>query len=92
LTSRRLHLHIDRLVVEGLPAGQQRQFVRALEAQLEAQLPDVASQAFANGNQSQRIPRVQAGPMRAGLTPESAAARVTTALRGAIAGKGNSRA
>jgi hypothetical protein len=87
-----LHIHIDRLVVDGLPRSQQRQFVRALEAQLETQLPQLASQAFASGRSSQRIARVSAGPMRTGTTPERAAIQVASALRGAISGKGNPRA
>jgi len=87
-----LHIHIDRLVVEGLAPAQQRQFVRALEAQLESQLPQIASQAFASGRSSQRIARVMASPMRTATTPERAATQVASALRGAIAGKGNPRA
>jgi hypothetical protein len=87
-----LHIHIDRLVIDGLPPRQQRQFVRALEAQLESQLPQLASQAFSSGRTSQRIARVNAGPMRMETTPERAATQVASALRGAIAGKGNGRA
>ncbi len=91
MNSRALHIYIDRLVVEGLAPGAQRQFIRALESQLETQLPQLAGPAFSNSRQSQHIPRVNAGELRAGSTPERAATQITSALRTAIAGKGNTR-
>ena len=92
MKSRALHIHIDRLVLEGLPPSSQKQFVRALESRLEAQLPDLAEAAFAGGSQSRRISHLNAGEMRASATPAAAASQITTALRSAIAGKGNGRA
>ena len=92
MNSKALHIHIDRLLVEGLTAGQQRRFVRALETQLEAQLPQLAGQAFASGRPSQHIPRLNVAAPGSGSSPERAASQITSALRGAIAGKGNSRA
>jgi hypothetical protein len=91
MTSRTLHIHIDRLVVEGLAPSAQRQFLSALETQLEAHLPECARPALASGRPSQRIARVSAGEMPAGSTPQRAATQITTALRGAITGKGNTR-
>ncbi len=90
MNSKALHIHIDRLVVEGLPAGSQRQFVAALETQLSTHLPQLAEPAFSRG-ESQSFPRVNAGEMRAGSTPERAAAQITTALRGAITAGGTTR-
>lgn len=92
MISKTLHIHIERLIVDGLAGGQQRQFVRALESQLETQLPDLAADAFASGSASRRIPRVNAGQVRASATPASMASRITAALRQTIAGKGNPRA
>jgi hypothetical protein len=90
MNSKALHIHIDRLVVEGLEPGSQRQFVGALEAQLATHLPQLAEPAF-SGGQSHSIPRVNAGEMRAGSTPERAATQITTALRSAITAGGTTR-
>jgi len=90
MNSRALHLHIDRLVVDGLPAQGKQRFVRALEAQLTRLAQDGMPTAFAVGR-ARRIASLDAGPMRAGATPEQAAAQVTAALRGSLAGKGAGR-
>lgn len=87
MNSRELKIHIDRLVVEGLPAQGQRRFVRALENQLAELASGLPVTSIAAG----RIASVDAGQMRAGATPEHAASQVTAALRTAIAGRGNSR-
>lgn len=92
MKSRALHIHIDRLVLDGLPPSSEKQFIGALESQLEAQLRDLAKPAFEGGSRSRRISRLNAGEMRAGATAEAAANQVTSALRSAIAGKGNVRA
>jgi hypothetical protein len=90
MNSKALHIHIDRLVVEGLAPNAQRQFVSALETQLAAHLPELAKPAFFRG-QSQSIARVNAGEMRAGSTPERAATQITTALNKAITAGGTTR-
>lgn len=90
MNRRTLHLHIDRLLVEGLPAHGEKRFVRALEAQLTKLASDGASAAFA-GSRVRRMAKLDAGQLRAGATPEQAAAQVTSALRTGLAGKGTSR-
>jgi len=90
MNSRVLHLHIDRLVVDGIAAQGKQRFVRALEAQLTRLAQDGLPAALAGGR-VRRIGQLDAGPMRAGSTPEQAAAQVTAALRGSLAGKGAGR-
>jgi hypothetical protein len=94
MNRRTLHLHIDRLVVEGLPAHSEKRFVRALEAQLTKLAIHGLQDAFRRG-QARRIASIDAGVMRAGTSPEQAATQITAALRsglaGGLAGKGAGR-
>jgi len=91
---RTLHLHIDRLVVEGLPARSDKSFARALEAQLAKLASHGLQDAFGRASR-RRIASLDAGVMRAGATPEQAAAQVGDALRRGLgasaAGKGAGR-
>ncbi len=90
MNRRTLNLHIDRLVVEGLPAHSEKRFVRALEAQLTKLASQGMPEAFGRGHM-RRIASLDAGVMRAGTTPEQAAAQVTAALHSNLAGKGAGR-
>jgi hypothetical protein len=87
---KRLHLHIERVVVEGLPESGQRRFMRALEAQLHEWAGTGGD--FADGlthldapvsarRVRQRIRALDAGPLRPGASPEQAAAQVVRAIR-----------
>ncbi|HWG19559.1 MAG TPA: hypothetical protein VG225_03450 [Terracidiphilus sp.] len=79
-----LHLHIDRIVVEGLSAADQRQFAAALEAQLR----DLAGSGIANqlsGNVRRRMASLDAGWLRPGATPKQAAMQVVESIRQSIA-------
>jgi hypothetical protein len=84
-----LHLHIDRIVVEGLPEAGQRQFASALRAQLR----EFAESGIANqfsGRVRRKIASLNAGQLRAGTTPSQAAMQVVQALRQNIGAKGSS--
>jgi hypothetical protein len=75
-----LHLHIDRIVVEGLPESGQRQFLSALETHLR----ELAESGIANHfmrNTRQRLPSLDAGELRPGASPAQAAAQVAAAIR-----------
>ena len=87
---RTLHLHINRLVVEGLPAHSEKRFVRALETQLTKLAYEGMHEAF-GGVCARRIASLDAGTLRVGTTPEQAAAQVTAALSSGLAGKGTGR-
>jgi hypothetical protein len=88
-----IHLHIDRLVVEGLPASAEKRFVQALEAELR----QLAKSGGANGgsaldalmggsmrNVRKRVQAIDAGQLRPGATPEQAAARLVGSIRGRV--------
>jgi hypothetical protein len=75
-----LYLHINRIVVDGLPESGQRRFVRALEAELR----QLAESGMADGSRRsmrQRIQALAAGQLRPGATPEQAAAQVARSIR-----------
>lgn len=92
MNKRTVHIHIERLAVDGIDAPGQQRFVRALEAQLaEAARGAAAGGAFAGNGLTRRIGRVDAGEMRAGATPERSAAQVATAVGAAIEGRGRGR-
>lgn len=90
MNSRTVCIHIDRMVVEGLPALAQQRFVSALKKQLTQMAEAQAPYGFAAGG-SRRISSLDAGRLRSGSTPEQAAAQITATLRGKLAGKGASR-
>jgi hypothetical protein len=92
MTKQTVHIHIERLVVDGIDARGQQRFVRELEAQLaESALGAAAAGAFAGNGLERRIGRVDAGEMRAGATPERAAGQVAKAVGSAIEGRGRGR-
>jgi hypothetical protein len=85
MNSRALHIHINRLSVEGLPACEQRLFMRALEKQLSALASGGLPGAFTGG--THHIAVFDAGRVWSGATAEQAARQVTTGLGKALAGK-----
>jgi hypothetical protein len=92
MSKRTVHIHIERLVVDGIDGRGQHRFVRALEAQLtEAARGAAAAGVFAGDGLAHRIGRVDAGEMRAEATPERAAGQVAKAVGIAIEGKGRGR-
>ena len=90
MNSRKVHIHIDRMVIEGLPPHAHQRFVRALETHL-TQMVDAQAPRDLFAASSRRIASLDAGRLRAGATPEQAAAQVTAALHGKLAGKGINR-
>ena len=92
MSERTVHIHIDRLVVDGIDAREQQRFVRALEAQLaDAARRAATAGALAGGGFARHIGRVDAGEMAAGATPERAARQVAKAVGTAIQGTGRGR-
>jgi hypothetical protein len=92
MSKRTVHIHIERLVVDGIDARGQHRFVRALEAQLaDAAHGAAAAGVFAGDGVIRHIGRVDAGEMRAGATPERAAGQVAKAVGTAIEGTGGGR-
>jgi hypothetical protein len=81
-----VHIHLDRLLVEGLPAGEKQAFLRALEERMRALAADVATEGM---NRSQRIVKVDAGVMRGLGGAETAAGQVVKAVRRALAPGGS---
>lgn len=90
MNSRTLHLHIDRLVVEGVPAHGRQRFVGALESELTKLASDGLAGALA-GSRKREIASLDAGTLRHGATPEQAAKQVTSALRRGLAGRRTGR-
>jgi hypothetical protein len=78
-----LHLHINRIVVEGLPESGQRRFMRSLEAQLYELAESGIADAFPR-NTRKRIQVLNAGQLRSGATPEQAAAQVVRSIRQSV--------
>ena len=92
MNKRTVHIHIERLAVDGIDVRGQKRFVRALEAQLaESARQASAAGAFAGDGVVRQIGFVDAGEMRAGATPERAAGQVARAIGAAIEGKGRGR-
>lgn len=84
-----LHLHIDRIVVDGLPASGQRRFARALEAQLQALAESGIADNFTR-NTRKRLQALEVSQMRPGATPEQAAAQVVRSIRQSVFSKSQS--
>ncbi len=75
-----VHLHIDRLVVDGLPAGGQKSFLAALESQFRA---SAERGDFAN-NGRVRIASLNAGELKPGSSPAKAASQVVRSIHAGI--------
>jgi hypothetical protein len=87
MTTRALHVHIDRIVVEGLPASGQARFTRALEGRLREMAESGLAAGFKGGTRK-RIAGLSAGELRPGATAEQAAAQVAGAIGRAVTGAG----
>lgn len=90
---RALHLHIERIVVNGLPAPQQRQFVGALEKKLQEMALQGLGASF--GAWRPRIASLDAGVLRPEARAAEAAAQVADSIRRSLTsqpGQASSRA
>jgi len=74
-----VHLHIGRIVVEGLPKAQQRQFARVLEERLHAWAASGAASQLSSGAHVE-IPALDAGLLRPGATASQAAMQVVNSI------------
>ncbi|MGH9606920.1 MAG: hypothetical protein ACRD3N_14615 [Terracidiphilus sp.] len=74
-----VHLHIGRVVIEGLPEARQRQFARALEERLQEWAASGAANVF-NGGARVRIPALDAGQLKPGATAAQAARQVVDSI------------
>jgi hypothetical protein len=72
MNDRVLHLHIDRIVVEGVPASGQQKFVRALEGRT-TEWAEVGVPLGLLAQARQRIAAVKAGQLRRGASPDQVA-------------------
>jgi hypothetical protein len=86
-----LHLAIDRVVVEGLPASGQRRFVRAVEERLRELARSGIAEAFARDTRS-RIQSLSAGQLRPGATPDQAALQVVNSIRQSLGANSGNKA
>ena len=85
---RTVHLHVDRVMVDGLPAAEQRQFARALEARLRAWAASGAASQLADGGRV-RISALDAGQLKPGATASQAAAQAAHFITRGASGAGN---
>jgi len=93
MNARVLNLHIDRLVVEGLPQAEQRRFAGALERRLRELAQSEVGGGIADQftrNARKTIAALDAGQLRPGATAEQAAAQVVHSIRRSIRGNGQS--
>ncbi len=74
-----VHLHIDRIAVEGLEETEQRKFARTLEEHLEAWAASPAANGMA-ANGHVKIPALDAGMLKPGATARQAATQVVNSL------------
>ena len=84
MNSRVLHLHIERIVVEGMAASAQHNFVASLEREL-TQMASQSLQPVLSGT-NRRIASINAGVMRSGNSAEHAAQQVVQAIQAKISG------
>lgn len=84
-----LHLHIDRIVVEGLSPSDQRQFARSLEHELR-QLGQSGIAGEFKGNTRRRIQSLQAGILKPGSRAPQAAAQIAAAIRSSLSARDKS--
>lgn len=79
MSSRVLHLHIDRIVVDGLPASAQQRFVRALKSGLTEMAENGIPPGLSAGKR--RISSLDAGQLARGASGEQAAGQVLRAIQ-----------
>ncbi len=75
-----IHLHIDRIVIDGLPHTSRQQLVSALEAGLREWAETEIDGQF-NVSARKRIQSLEAGQLRPGATPAQAAAQIVQSIR-----------
>lgn len=90
MSKRVLHLHIDRVVVEGLPASRQQEFVRALRSRLSAMADGGVADAL-TGSAARKITNLNAGTLHPNATADQAANKVVSAIGRSVAGGGEAR-
>jgi hypothetical protein len=79
MSARILHLHIDRIVVDGMPASAQQRFMLALRGGLNEMAENgIPPQISAS---RRRIGSLDAGCLSSGATAEQAASQVLQAIR-----------
>jgi hypothetical protein len=83
---REIHLHIDRITMDGLSAAEQRSFKRALEAELR-DLAAAGKLDVTAGSEDRRIRSLHAGELRACTTANRAAAQVAGSIGQALSGR-----
>jgi hypothetical protein len=83
-----IHLRIDRIVVEGLPASGQQQLAGALAESLRELAASGIADQFA-GNTRKRVQSLNAGQLRPGATPAQAATQIVHSIRQNITGRGS---
>jgi hypothetical protein len=84
-----VHLEIGRIVAEGLPEAQQRQFARSLEEHLRAWAASGAASGIA-GNTRVRIPALDAGVLKPGASASEAARQVANSIARRVGASGQS--
>lgn len=82
-----LHLAIDRIVVEGLPASERRRFIGALEERLREFAQDALPQAIADSAR-RSIPSLSVGQPRREFAAEDAALQVVNTIRRGLGANG----
>lgn len=83
---REIHLHIDRITVDGLSLAEQRGFTRAVEAELRALAEGGGIDATA-ASPDRAIRTLSAGQLQPGATGTRAAAQVAESVRNAVSGR-----
>jgi hypothetical protein len=86
-----LHLAIDRIVVDGLPASGRHRFVSALQQRLREAAQNGISEEFGR-DADKRIQSLSAGRLRPKATPDEAAQQVVNAIRQYIGARDGSGA
>jgi hypothetical protein len=81
-----VHISIDRLIVDGLPPSQQRQFLSALERRLRDVASGRLAEAVGSQNRRRHIDTLDAGMMGPGASSEQAARQVAEGVRRALGG------
>jgi hypothetical protein len=79
MSSRVLHLQIDRIVVDGLPASAQHRFIRALRSGLTQMAENGIPPGTSAGKR--RISSLDAGRLPRGASAEQAAGRVLRVIQ-----------
>jgi hypothetical protein len=84
-----LHMTIDRIVVDGLPASGRHRFVGALQQRLRDAAQNGISEEFGR-DADKRVQSLNAGRLRPKATPDEAAQQVVNAIRQHLGADGGS--